>query len=405
MQHGVPQDSAADRSTTPQRVKRAARVLGSLGLLAAALIFVDLPEVADRLRSLNAGWVAVALAVTVLQTVASAWRWRFTASQLGIPITMGAATREYYLAAFLNQVVPGGVVGDVSRAVRHARDRSDNRAGIRSDNRAHIRSDNPADNGAHIRSNNGAHNGAPGRRAIHAVVIERLSGQMIVVVAALVSAGALIGAASERADRVVGRAASSAAGSATGTAAGAAIALLAVAVIGALFINTVRRRVAPASDEQPFRRDLRSGLLAPRVFKVQLLSSLAIVASYVVTYLLAARAIAVETSALTLLPLVMPVLLSMLLPISIAGWGVREAAAGAIWGATGLAAADGVAISLAYGLVVLVGTLPGAAMLAWAALGVRSRREGPDQIADRGRAAGDEPADGVPPPATQSLGV
>lgn len=324
-------------------------MLGSLGLLAVALLFVDLSEVASRLRSLHAGWVAMALAVTVLQTVASAWRWRYTASRLDLPITMGAATREYYLAAFLNQVVPGGVVGDVSRAVRHARDR--------------------------------AHDGAPGRRAVHAVVIERFSGQIVVAAAAVVSAGALLGTAE------------------------AAIALLAVAIVSSLVIGPLRRRMANAGDQQPWRRDLAVGLLAPGVFPVQLLSSLAIVASYVVTYLLAARAMAVETSVLILLPLVMPVLLSMLLPVSIAGWGVREAAAGAIWGAAGLETADGVAIALAYGLVVLVGTLPGAVMLARAGLGVRSRRAGPDRTADHVPAAGDAPVDGGPPPASRSAGV
>ena len=88
---------------------------------------------------------------------------------------------------------------------------------------------------------------------------------------------------------------------------------------------------------------------------VQLATSTVIVASYVAAYLLAARAVGVETPLLTLAPLVAPVLLSMLLPLSIGGWGVRETAAAAIWSVAGLAASDGVAISVAYGLVVLVG--------------------------------------------------
>jgi hypothetical protein len=35
-----------------------------------------------------------------------------------------------------------------------------------------------------------------------------------------------------------------------------------------------------------------------------------------------------------------------------------------LWGAVGLTATDGVAVSVAYGLIVLVGSLPGAAVLA-----------------------------------------
>lgn len=318
-----------------ERLLRAARLLGSLVLLAGALWFVDLPSVLARFGSLRPGWAATAVVLTVAQTFGSAWRWRFTAARLGVDLDGGAAVREYYLAAFLNQVVPGGVVGDVSRAVRHARVGTE----------------------------------PPGRRAIHAVVLERASGQMVVVLAAAVSLGALLGP--------------------YGAAAGA----VAGSVVLALALGPARRSVAGAGADRPFARDLGRGLLAPGVFTIQLATSLGIVASYIATYLVAARAIGVGTDPRDLLPLVMPVLLTMLLPVSIAGWGVREAAAGAIWGAAGLAASDGVAISLAYGVLVLIGTLPGALMLGRAGLGrgFRPSRE------DRDRRAGPTPGEGAAP--------
>ena len=79
----------------------------------------------------------------------------------------------------------------------------------------------------------------------------------------------------------------------------------------------------------------------------------------------------------TLLPLVAPVLVSMLLPVTVAGWGVRETAAATLWGAVGLASADGVAISVAYGLLVLLSSLPGAlVLLAGRRLNRRRRRPG-----------------------------
>ena len=53
------------------------------------------------------------------------------------------------------------------------------------------------------------------------------------------------------------------------------------------------------------------------------------------------------------------VLFSMTIPITIAGWGIREASAAAIWGLAELPAADGVAISVTYGVIVLTSTLPG----------------------------------------------
>jgi uncharacterized membrane protein YbhN (UPF0104 family) len=326
--------------------RRVVRVIGSLALLGGALWMVDLPSVLSRFGALRPGWAAIAVALTLGQTVASAWRWRFTAHRLGIDLGGSAALGEYYLAAFLNQVVPGGVVGDVSRAVRHARG-----------------GDEP-----------------PGRRAIHAVILERASGQLVVVLAAGVSIGALYGPL------------------------GAASAALGAAVLLAVAVRPLRRSVRRVGAERPFLRDLDRGLLAPGVFTVQLATSLCIVGSYVATYVVAARAIGVNTPALLLLPLVMPVLLSMLLPVSVAGWGVREAAAGAIWASAGLAAAEGVAISLAYGVLVLIGTLPGALVLARSGLrrGVsrspedRGRRAGPSRVEDAA------PAVGAPRPAGRS---
>ena len=80
----------------------------------------------------------------------SAWRWRLTAQRLGAPIRFGEALREYYVATFLNQVLPGGVMGDAARAWRHAR-----------------------------LSRTEAMDGAPvGLAAWHAVLIERASGQL-----------------------------------------------------------------------------------------------------------------------------------------------------------------------------------------------------------------------------------
>ena len=63
------------------------------------------------------------------------------------------------------------------------------------------------------------------------------------------------------------------------------------------------------------------------------------------------------------LPLVAPVLMTMLIPVTVAGWGLREGTAAVLWGVVGLTAADGVLVSVAYGLLVLFGSLPGAVFL------------------------------------------
>lgn len=287
----------------------------SLALLAVLAFLLDPRTVLERLTGLRPGWIAAALALSVLQFLVSAWRWRFTAARLGVQLPMRTAISEYYLATFLNQVLPGGVLGDASRAWRHAR------AGDGSDGSA--------------------------LRSVHAVALERLSGQAVMTVVAAGSAATLLGGPG-------------------------AIALIVVALIGVLVARSVHRfSHRPAAGH--FLSNARVALFAPDAFPTQLATSLFVVATYLIIFLMAARAVNLDTPTGVLLPLVAPVLVTMLLPVSIGGWGVREGAAAALWATVGLASRDGVAVSVAYGLIVLVSSLPGAAIVLLTLWGDRRR--------------------------------
>ena len=48
-----------------------------------------------------------------------AWRWRLVAGRLGLVVPPGVAVAAYYRSQLLNATLPGGVAGDVHRAVRH----------------------------------------------------------------------------------------------------------------------------------------------------------------------------------------------------------------------------------------------------------------------------------------------
>jgi hypothetical protein len=102
----------------------------------------------------------------------------------------------------------------------------------------------------------------------------------------------------------------------------------------------------------------------PRAVLVVLVSSGLALAGHLAVFLVAARA-AGSTAPLT--SLVVPTLLALLamaLPVSLAGWGPREGAAAWAFGAAGLGAASGVTTAVAYGLLSLIGCLPGVAVLA-----------------------------------------
>jgi len=215
----------------------------------------------------------------------------------------------------LNQVLPGGVMGDVSRAWRQARGRT-----------------------------RGEQSGSGGPAA-RAVIFERVSAQAVMTTVALLSLLVLPAAVNR----------------------GSGAVIVATAVAATVIVVTIglwcRRQSSAQSPTGRVLAELASAHLSPLTFAVQLSSGLFIVATYLATYVAAARAVGVETPFVVILPLVAPVLMTMLIPVTIAGWGLRESAAALLWGAVGLTATDGVTVSVAYGLIVLVGSLPGAAML------------------------------------------
>jgi uncharacterized membrane protein YbhN (UPF0104 family) len=265
--------------------------------------WLDPGVVFGRLGDLDPGWVLAALVVSVGQVVGSAWRWRYTAGRLGQEFPLSWAVAEYYRATLLNQVLPGGVAGDVSRAWRHA---------------------GP---------------GGGGGAAVSAVVLDRLSGQAVMTGVAAMSGLALLATVP---------------GSGVAGLGVVAATLLLLFLAGPLLIRGLLRLPPVAR----VAADARVALLGSAL-PAQLATSLGVVASYLAVFVMAARSVGVDTPLPTLLPLVAPVLVTMLLPVTVAGWGLREGAAAALWHSVGLTPADGVAVSVAYGLLVLVSSLPG----------------------------------------------
>lgn len=96
--------------------------------------------------------------------------------------------------------------------------------------------------------------------------------------------------------------------------------------------------------------------------QVAALSAVAVV-GYAALFVVVARAAGVTAELATLLPVTLLVLLATAVPVSLAGWGPREGAAAWAFGAAGVGAAEGVTVSVLYGAVVLVASLPGALVL------------------------------------------
>jgi len=293
-----------------RQVKLAARWLFTVLVIGFVIRSIDSGELWQELARFSPYVMVPALALTVFQVALSAWRWRYTVERLGLPLAYGVAVREYYLATFLNQVLPGGVLGDVNRAWRHG-------------------------SGAGERLS-----------AVHGVAIERLSGQLVLALVVVISGSWLLGSGRVAAGQWNGGL------------------WLGAGVIGVFLALWLALKTGLAAYLQRLRRDLYESLLNRTVLPVQIGSSLLVLASYLGVFLcLAWGAGYIESteSAAIIVSLGSILLLSMVVPLTVAGWGIREGAAALLWPMAGLPAEQGVALSVGYGALVLVSSLPGAA--------------------------------------------
>src|SRR5262245_9512249 len=274
----------------------------------------------DGLRAVT--WQAVVAAVTlaVLTTVCSAWRWRVVARALGIGIGLPAAICAYYRSQFLNCVLPGGVLGDVHRAVTHGRRAGDVAQGVR------------------------------------AVAWERLCGQVIQAVVTAVVLLTLPSPVRPALPYVLAGIA--------GVAGCAALVVRGAARRGRSRLTRAARAIAA---------DLRRGLLVPGVWPQLTLASLLVVAGHTATFVIAAR-VAGSTAPLgELVALLMVVQTAVVIPLSVGGWGPREGAAAWAFAAAGLGAAAGVTVATLYAVLMVAAVAPGAGLRLGDA--VRRRRD------------------------------
>ena len=258
----------------------------------------------DGLRTVDGGALAAAAGLAVLTTVCCSWRWKVVARGLGADLPLSTAVAAYYRSLFLNVTLPGGVVGDVHRGISHG---------------------------------------------LRAVAWERSAGQVVQVV---LTVGVLLVAASP---------------------VRTAMPLVALALVAATAGVAIAARVRPTAGTSRWARlrsaaarDLRHGLLAKRAWPAIALASALVVAGHAATFMIAARTVGVSAPPWQMLPLALLVLAAAALP-NIGGWGPREGVTAWAFAAAGLGASQGVATAVAYGVMIFVAALPGAAILvvAW----------------------------------------
>ncbi|MEU6038509.1 lysylphosphatidylglycerol synthase transmembrane domain-containing protein [Actinomadura sp. NPDC047616] len=293
------------------------RTFAALAIIGVLVWQVGTGAFVAGLRMIDAGGVLAALGIGVATTVLCAGRWCLVARRLGLRLPLGEAVRDYYRSLFLNAVLPAGLLGDVHRAVRHGRQEGDVGRGVR------------------------------------AVALERAAGQAAIVVAGVAVMLARPAVVPARLHDTV-------------LTAGAVIAVVAVTV--PVVAVTLGRRWAKGGSRwlrglATALDDARTGLLSRRAWPGVTLLSAAALAGHLALFVVAARTAGATAPVAQLLPPMVLALLAMGLPVGVGGWGPREGVATLAFGSAGLGAAQGLSVAVVYGVLALVASLPGAAVL------------------------------------------
>ncbi|WP_185985117.1 lysylphosphatidylglycerol synthase transmembrane domain-containing protein [Aureimonas mangrovi] len=290
------------------------RIVAPILILSLTFIAIDADAALSALRRADILPVLGGLLVMQVQILLSAERWRFTAARLGQRIPRKIAYREYYLTTLVNQVVPGGMGGD---ALRAARNRTRDEKGK-----------------------------ARWGLTVRAIVLERAAGQIAffaVTAVGLIAWPFVVGRrAPDESTQVL----------ISGL---VLVGVLALSAALAAFFGPGRVRAFIKS----FGPDLKRAYWQDGAWLIQGLLSVALVFTYVGIFALAALAIGRPVPAVAWITVIPLALLTMLVPVSISGWGLREAVAAALWPLILLPSSAGVASAVLYGLISLAGALPG----------------------------------------------
>jgi hypothetical protein len=279
-----------------------AKIVVSIALLYAALRFVNFGVLRERLNHIDPVWVGAAFLVLAFQIMLVAKRWRLIAASCGAALRVRRATLYTLIGSFFSQVLPSTVGGDAARIWLLARD-----AGA-------------------------------WKRAIYAVLIDRAAGLIWLAVLVLICLPWSLVFIQNPAGRatliLIG---------ASGAAAPAG--LFVMSRLG----RTSFGRLKAVRHLADIATVAWAALTAPRDGSAIAAISITVHLLTVLALWCCARAIGSAFTPLDSLLLIPPVILISAVPISIAGWGVRESAMLVAFGYAGLPQSDGLLVSILLG--------------------------------------------------------
>lgn len=304
-------EAALWRRVVPVTVKLA----GSGILLTVLAMAIDWRAAWAAMSDLPPAVLLLALAALTAQALTAAWRWRWLNRVAGLSLSFAETTRALYVGLLFNQMLPSAIGGDAARVVQLTRYE------------------------------------VGWGQAIASVLGDRLLGLLALVATAAIGIPALLEA--------------SVAPPLT-----AAVAVLAIGAWTAILWLIATRGRLPFAQYLPTRlQPIQTSLLAlfqDRPKAVGLLAaSMAVHGWTVVAMVALAWGLGLAVPPLALAAILPPILLLSTLPLSVAGWGVRETLMIGALAGFGVAPAMAVALSVTFGLTLAVASVPGLLLWRW----------------------------------------
>lgn len=91
------------------------KIAVSTALLAILFSRADMSAMAQQVRQMNLGWTAAALGMYGLMLIVSAWRWRLLLQIQTVDVSFARLTQSFLVATFFNNFLPSNIGGDVVR--------------------------------------------------------------------------------------------------------------------------------------------------------------------------------------------------------------------------------------------------------------------------------------------------
>ena len=250
-------------------------------------------------------YIILIIGISFGQHLLSAYRWMYVSKFTNLNINFKNSLKYYYIAGFMNNILPGGIPGDLYRIY------------CTSDNKKEI---------------------FKMGKSFQSVIFERLSGQ-IMLFFVFISSLTIYFLTNQKYIAFL-------------------YLILPTALIFFLMKYLIKYNIKKYFGTKDITKNFHMLFTGP-IFWNHIILSFFVVASYILIYIISAISLGLEIDYLAFLVFTPIILFSMTLPVSIGGWGVREVTALLVSFLIGLSASASISVSIIYGILNLICSLPG----------------------------------------------